>query len=62
MAEAVEEILPSEKVPTSVEESMPTTPNDESESEDVVRAAHQHNVHINLSWRSWLVVFVACFA
>jgi hypothetical protein len=61
MGETVEEIVPSEKVPTNVEESIPTTPN-ESESEDVVQAAHQHNVHVNLSWRSWLVVFVSCFA
>ncbi|AEO65543.1 b6246144-b555-4864-ba49-ca1a76f0f3a2 [Thermothielavioides terrestris] len=24
--------------------------------------AHQGDVHINLSWRSWLVVFITCFA
>lgn len=57
----VEEIHPSEKNLATEEVSVPTTPN-ESESEDVVQAAHQHNVHINLSWRSWVVVFVSCFA
>ena len=61
MAETTEDIQPSEKNLDNVEVSMPTTPN-ESESDNVVVAAHQHDAHVNLSWRSWLVVFVACFA
>jgi hypothetical protein len=63
MAETLEDIQPSEKNLNNIEVSAPSTPNEnESESEDVVTAAHQHNVHINLSWRSWVVVFVSCFA
>lgn len=61
MGETTEDIQPSEKNLDNVEVSVPTTPN-ESESENVVVAAHQHDQHVNLSWRSWLVVFVACFA
>jgi hypothetical protein len=61
MGETTEEIQPSEKNFEPTEVSVPTTPN-ESESENVVETAHQQNVHVNLSWRSWIVVFVACFA
>jgi hypothetical protein len=60
MGETMEEIQLSEKNLNNVEVSVPSTPN-ESESE-AVQAAHQHDVHINLSWRSWVVVLISCFA
>lgn len=36
------------------QEGMDVIPLDQEAVEDVV--------HINLTWRSWLVVFIACFA
>jgi hypothetical protein len=60
MGETTEEIQSSEKNLNSVEVSVPSTPI-ESESGDG-QAAHQHDVHVNLSWRSWVVVLISCFA
>ncbi|KAH8774979.1 major facilitator superfamily domain-containing protein [Hyaloscypha finlandica] len=60
MGETKEEIQLSEKNLNSVEVSVPSTPI-ESESGDG-QAAHQHDVHVNLSWRSWVVVLISCFA
>jgi hypothetical protein len=60
MGETTEDIQLSEKNLNSVEVSVPSTPI-ESESGDV-QAAHQHDVHVNLSWRSWVVVLISCFA
>jgi hypothetical protein len=57
MGETTEEIQLSEK---NLNVSVPSTPI-ESESGDV-QAARQHDVHVNLSWRSWVVVFISCFA
>ncbi|KAH6715778.1 major facilitator superfamily domain-containing protein [Leptodontidium sp. MPI-SDFR-AT-0119] len=58
--EKTEDIRPSEK--TMGEESVPSSP---TESEKHVSSRQDNDAedeHINLSWRSWLVVFMTCFA
>jgi hypothetical protein len=58
--EKTEEIQPSEKKIEIVGASpLPSTP---YESEDRPGAALDDEIPIKLSWRSWVVVFVACFA
>ncbi|KAL5331986.1 hypothetical protein ACEPPN_001529 [Leptodophora sp. 'Broadleaf-Isolate-01'] len=58
--EKTEDIRPSEK--TMGDESVPSSP---TESEKHVSSRQDNDAedeHINLSWRSWLVVFMTCFA
>ncbi len=53
------EIEPTEK--TVVVESPPSTPREDEKSGHEVVVSGE-DVHVNLSWRSWAVVFVACWA
>lgn len=58
--EKAEEIHPSEKNSEIFgASSLPTTPD---KSEEHPGIALGDDVHIDLSWRSWVVVFVSCFA
>jgi hypothetical protein len=36
--------------------------NEKEHTTVVYREAHENVEHINLSWRSWVAVFIACFA
>ncbi|KAF8862496.1 MFS general substrate transporter [Acephala macrosclerotiorum] len=60
-----EEILPSEKglEATNTETTPPpSTPSDGVDSEHRVGHQSDDDIHIDLSWRSWVVVFISCFA
>lgn len=58
-----EEMLSSEKglEVTNTEAAPPSTP-DGFDSEHRVGHQSDDDIHINLSWRSWIVVFISCFA
>ncbi|KAG4412715.1 hypothetical protein IFR04_014146 [Cadophora malorum] len=57
--EKAEDIRSSEK---TVEESVPSTPNQSEKHVSTELPIAVDDEHINLGWRSWLVVFMTCFA
>lgn len=57
--EKIEDIRSSEK---TVEESVPSTPNQSEKHVSTELSIAVGDEHINLGWRSWLVVFMTCFA
>ena len=59
--ETKEEVTKIEKTLTSLPHKQPH----DIETAPIVplqQEARENDIHINLTWRSWLVVFVTCFA
>jgi hypothetical protein len=59
-----EEIQMEKGIETQVTDSEappPSTP-DQDDSEHKVGHQSDDNVHVNISWRTWVVVFISCFA
>lgn len=46
---------------TDAEGPPPSTP-DQDDAEHKVGHQVDDNIHVNISWRTWIVVFISCFA
>lgn len=60
--EKAEEVQPNKAAPSVGVESISSSPASPKEAIDVASSDDDADVHISLSWRSWLVVFVSCWA